>query len=156
MTLRQLRKNKGLTQQQASALLGVSRKTYNNYERNEEGLSAFKKEAIYRSIERYGLIDENHGTLSVEGIKLACAPIMKEYNVEYAYLFGSYAKGSATEKSDVDILISVNIDGIKFFELVETIREALNKRVDILDVSQLNNNQKLTAEILRDGIKIYG
>ena len=40
--------------------------------------------------------------------------------------------------------------------LVEEIREALHKRVDILDVNQLKNNIELTEEILKDGVKIYG
>ena len=32
-------------------------------------------------------------------------PIFDEYHVHRAVLFGSYAKGCATEKSDVDILV---------------------------------------------------
>lgn len=38
----------------------------------------------------------------------------------------------------------------------EELREELKKKVDLLDVLQLNNNQKLLQEILKDGIKIYG
>jgi hypothetical protein len=40
--------------------------------------------------------------------------------------------------------------------LVETLREELKKKVDVLDIKQLNNNLVLTKEILKDGIKIYG
>ena len=43
-----------------------------------------------------------------------------------------------------------------YFELVETLREKLHKKVDFLDVNQLKNNYALVQEILRDGIKIYG
>ena len=46
--------------------------------------------------------------------------------------------------------------GLKFFGLVEEIREALHKRVDVLDINQLKDNLELTEEILRDGVKIYG
>ena len=35
--------------------------------------------------------------------------VMEEYDVEYCYLFGSYAKGYATDGSDVDICISSNM-----------------------------------------------
>ena len=45
---------------------------------------------------------------------------------------------------------------MKFYDLVEAIREALHKKVDILNREQLNNNPKLINEILKDGIKIYG
>ena len=45
---------------------------------------------------------------------------------------------------------------MKFYALVEEIRTALHKRVDLLDVSQLNDNMELIKEVLRDGIRIYG
>ena len=76
--------------------------------------------------------------------------------MEYGYLFGSYAKGKATERSDVDLLVAMPTNGLKFFGLVEALREGLNKKVDVLDIGQLNNNIALTQEILKDGIKIYG
>ena len=82
--------------------------------------------------------------------------IFKEYRVEYCYLFGSYAKGNATEKSDVDLLVSTEITGMKFFELVEVLREKLKKKVDILNQNQIKDNFTLVNEILKDGIKIYG
>lgn len=71
-------------------------------------------------------------------------------------MFGSYAKGKAKPDSDVDLLISSNIKGLQFFALVEDLRNALHKKVDALDIKQLNNNPDLTNEILKDGIKIYG
>lgn len=76
--------------------------------------------------------------------------------MKYCYLFGSYAKGKTTEKSDIDLLVSMPIDGMKFFELVELLREKLKKRIDLLDVSQLDKNLLHTQEFLEDGIKIYG
>ena len=48
------------------------------------------------------------------------------------------------------------VDEMKFFELAETLREKLKKKVDLLDIAQLNNNPTLVQEILKDGIKIYG
>ena len=59
-------------------------------------------------------------------------------------------------ESDVDLLISANVRGLKFYELVEEIRVALRKKVDVLDINQLKDNIKLTEEILKDGVKIYG
>ena len=76
--------------------------------------------------------------------------------MEYCYLFGSYAKGKATARRDVDLLVAIPIDGMKFFELIELLREKLKKKVDLLDIAQLNNNPTLVHEILKDGIKIYG
>ena len=40
--------------------------------------------------------------------------------------------------------------------MIEDLRTALKKKIDALDIEQLVNNQDLTNEILKDGIKIYG
>ena len=156
MKLKKIRLSKGLTQAQAAKIVGVSRRTYINYEGDEARLPKLKLDFLCSALEEYGRIDEEHGILTVERIKEVCSEIFKEYGVEYGYLFGSYAKGRATDKSDVDLLVSLPAGGIKFFGLAETLREGLKKKVDVLDVSQLNNNAQLVREILRDGIKIYG
>ena len=102
------------------------------------------------------MVDEEHGVLTIGKIKEICKKVFKDYQVEFCYLFGSYAKNKATEKSDVDLLVSMPVDGMKFFELVEVLREQLRKKVDLLDLSQLENNPTLVHEILSDGVKIYG
>ena len=43
--------------------------------------------------------------LSIEEIKKAASSVCKKYDVERAYLFGSYSRGEADENSDVDIRI---------------------------------------------------
>ena len=56
----------------------------------------------------------------------------------------------------MDLLISTEVSGLKFYGLVEEIRTALHKKVDVLNLNQLTDNPELTKEILKDGIKIYG
>ena len=94
--------------------------------------------------------------LSVEEIRKKILPVCQKYAISEAYLFGSYAKGKATEKSDVDLLVSSDVTGIQFYQLIEELREALHKRVDLLDSKQLLGNEPLLNEVLREGIKIYG
>jgi predicted nucleotidyltransferase len=43
--------------------------------------------------------------LSIDIIKLTVKSIAKEYGVKKVYLFGSYAKNTATKLSDLDLLI---------------------------------------------------
>ena len=93
---------------------------------------------------------------TIDEIRQIISPIAIRYGVERMYLFGSYAKGKAKITSDVDLLVSMPVNGLAFYELIETLREKLKKKVDLLDVAQLNNNPKLLQEILRDGVKIYG
>lgn len=156
MTLRELRKNKGITQQQAADFVGVPLRTYSNYENDFKKQTSIKYKYIVEKLYTYGYIDEENGVLTLEKIQKICAPIFSKYPVEYCYLFGSYAKGKATPTSDIDLLIYTNLSGLKFYGLVEELREQLRKKVDVLDQKQIINNFELTNEILKDGIKIYG
>ena len=94
--------------------------------------------------------------LNIASIRESVSPIAKQYGLRRVFLFGSYAKGTANEESDVDLLIATDVSGIKFYDLVEAIRESLHKKVDVLDPKQLLDNPELVNEILKDGIKIYG
>ena len=101
-------------------------------------------------------IDEEHGVVDIEYITQKCSEVFRNYEVDFCYLFGSYAKAKAKPDSDVDLLISAHVKGLQFYGLVEEIRNALHKKVDVLYVKQLKDNVELTQEILKDGIKIYG
>lgn len=156
MSLKEVRNKKGLTQKKCAEYLGISIRTLKRYEANEDAIKPLKLQFILQKLNEYGLINEEKGILSIEQIKTACKNVLQNYGAKYAYLFGSYAKNTASEKSDVDLLISVDVSGLKFFELVENLRDELNKKVDVLNIEQLNNNPALLQEILKDGIKIYG
>ena len=155
MSLKDIRLRSNLTQEEAAQLLGVTRRTYVNYEAGKIDESSLKYKYVVETLQKATLIDENHGILTIDQIRKICGEIFKDYSVEYCYLFGSYAKGKATEKSDVDLLVAMPVDGMKFFELIEVLREQLKKKIDLLDIAQLENNPTLVQEILRDGIKIY-
>ena len=156
MGLKELRKEKGLTQLKCAEYLHIPLRTYKRYEADESKIDPIKYQYIVNRLKEFGFIDEDHGKLTTEQIKSICGSIFQEYPVEYCYLFGSYAKGKANETSDVDLLVSMPVNGLKYYELLERLRENLKKRIDLLDVSQLEHNPALVQEILRDGIKIYG
>ena len=156
MTLKQLRKEKGLTQIACADYLKIPVRTYKRYEAGESKIDPIKFQYILTKLDEYGYVDEEHGVLTVEQIKDICQKTFRSYSVDYCYLFGSYAKGKATEKSDVDLLVAMPLDGLKFFELLEILREKLKKKVDLLDIAQINSNSELVQEILKNGIKIYG
>ena len=151
MSLKDIRLRSNLTQEEAAQLLGVTRRTYVNYEAGKIDESSLKYKYVVETLQKATLIDENHGILTIDQIRKICGEIFKDYSVEYCYLFGSYAKGKATEKSDVDLLVAMPVDGMKFFELIEVLREQLKKKIDLLDIAQLENNPTLVQEI-----KIYG
>lgn len=154
--LKEIRMEKNITQESAANFLGISRRTYIKYENNKELQETFKGKYMIETLNKYGFIDEDHGLLTIDLIKEKCNLIFPKYDVYYCYLFGSYAKNKANEKSDVDLLISMPLDGLKFYELVEVLREKLKKKVDLLDARHLGENQDLLENILKEGIKIYG
>ncbi len=82
--------------------------------------------------------------------------MFSNYDIEYCYLFGSYAKGKASNISDVDLFVSTSVTGLRYFGLVEQLRERLKKKVDLLNFNQIKDNTEVLNEILKDGIKIYG
>ena len=123
MSLKDIRLRSNLTQEEAAQLLGVTRRTYVNYEAGKIDESSLKYKYVVETLQKATLIDENHGILTIDQIRKICGEIFKDYSVEYCYLFGSYAKGKATEKSDVDLLVAMPVDGMKFFELIEVLRE---------------------------------
>ena len=153
--LKELRLDKGLTQKQASEIIGVSLRTYKSYENDNSKIDTVKYKYMLELISKHVVLDEEHGLLSLDEIKTGCRCVLEEYPVRYCILFGSYSKGCASEKSDVDLLVSTEATGLRFYGMAERLRNVLHKKVDLLDVRQLNNNYELLDDILNDGIKVY-
>lgn len=95
-------------------------------------------------------------TYTVAQIQDLLVPIFREYKVRKAVLFGSYAKGSAKNKSDIDLLVDSGLKGLAFFGLLEDVVNALGKDVDLLDISQVIPNSDVDNEICKTGVIIYG
>lgn len=154
--LKELRIEKKMTQREVADLVGISLRSYKSYENDENKRDTLKYRYIMEQLEKINFIDEEHGLLTVDDITRKCSEVFTRYDVKFCYLFGSYAKGKETPSSDVDLLISADVKGIKFYGLAEELRETLSKKVDLLDINQLKDNLPLMEEILKDGIKIYG
>ena len=154
--LKDLRKEKKMTQQEVADLAGILLRSFKTYENDETKSDSIKYKYLMEQLTKVNFIDEEHGLLDVDDIKRKCTKVLEQYDVNFCYLFGSYAKGKETPTSDVDLLISANIKGLKFYGLVEELRTVLHKKVDVLDMNQLKENLELTEEILKDGVKIYG
>lgn len=94
---------------------------------------------------------------SIEDIKEMLKEILDNTEVEKAILFGSYAKKTSNEFSDIDIVIDSNgkIKGLKFFAIIDVIREKFNKDVDVIEKSEINKNSKIEKEIEKTGVVVY-
>ncbi|MBQ2670909.1 MAG: nucleotidyltransferase domain-containing protein [Clostridia bacterium] len=93
---------------------------------------------------------------TLQQIKTILQPVFASYNVKKAVLFGSYAKGLADKKSDVDILVDSGLKGLAFFGLLADVTTSLDKNIDLIDVTQVAKNSNIDTEIANTGVLIYG
>ena len=159
MSLKEVRENYGLSQVEAASIVGVPVRTFRRYELNEQYGSSFKRTLFINLLKDKFEITEEKGLLTIEKIKQIVTELFDtQYkgSIDFCYLFGSYAKGLAKESSDVDLYISSSLTGMRFVGLIERLRQALHKKVDLIRSSELENNIELVNEILKDGVKIYG
>jgi len=81
--------------------------------------------------------------------------VFKRYDIRKAILFGSYGKGTATQKSDIDLLVDGNLKGLRFVGFTEEVKEAVDKDVDVFDVSHIKKDSEIDTEIAETGVIIY-
>jgi predicted nucleotidyltransferase len=79
---------------------------------------------------------------SIDELKELVEPIAKKYKIKAVWVFGSYARGEATEESDVDFLmdytdsIALNLCG--FINMADELELTFNKKVDLISTDTLN------------------
>lgn len=153
--LRQKRKSLEITQLQAANACGVSLRTYQTYEETQNLNKTY--DYLLEKLDEIGFLDGSNYIVGIRGIKNVCRELFKRYpQIKCAYLYGSYARGEATGKSDIDILLVCHDMGLEFFDMVDELENALHKQVDVQTNDQIVDNEKLIENILVEGIKIYG
>lgn len=100
---------------------------------------------------------------SIDEIKTRITPIAEKYNLSTVYIFGSYARGEATEDSDVDLLIDAsNVHGIEIGGVYEDLQLALNKSIDMITTRTLTQERTLersgcfVQQVNKEKMKLYG
>jgi predicted nucleotidyltransferase len=102
---------------------------------------------------------------TVEELRQIITPIAKKYNIAAVYIFGSYARGDATDSSDVDVLFRREgsaIRGILMGALYEELRETIGKGIDLVTEESLvqhdteSRNPWFYESLIRERVQIYG
>ncbi len=99
--------------------------------------------------------DNKKQVLSFITIKNKVSEVIRNYDVDKIYLYGSYAKGEANVDSDIDLYMISNIEGLDYFGLVEDLRNSLNKKIDLLSNKTVKKNSPIEEEIKKTRITIY-
>lgn len=96
----------------------------------------------------------NYRTIySIYEIKKIIKPILKKYKVKKAYLFGSYARGDANKKSDIDFIIS-NVDSKKLFDFENEVKTIFGKDIDFV-YSGDNVTKAFANRVNKERILVY-
>jgi predicted nucleotidyltransferase len=91
----------------------------------------------------------------IEKIKRKILPVLKKHNVLKAGLFGSFVRGEARKKSDVDILVKLP-KGKSLLDLVGLemeLKKRLRRNVDLLTYNSIH--PLIKEAILKEEVRIY-
>jgi uncharacterized protein len=90
---------------------------------------------------------------SLKKIRYKIIRILKQHNIKKAGIFGSYAEGKQTKKSDIDILIQPPKGmGLEFFGVQIELESKLKKKVDLVTYNGLS--PFLRERILKQEVRI--
>ena len=94
---------------------------------------------------------------TIDEIKEKLLPIFKREPIKRAVLFGSYAKGCAREKSDIDIFIDSEgkLNGWDYFGVLEDVSSSFGVSVDVIPECDVIKGGRIQREIAETGIVIY-
>ena len=94
---------------------------------------------------------------TIEQIRRIASPIAAFYGVKSLSLFGSYARGEATEDSDIDIDLLLDRSGMSggwaIGGLYSDLSEALGKELNM--VTTTGADRSFLARIQRDEVRLY-
>lgn len=88
---------------------------------------------------------------TIQEIRSKVLPILEKYRIPAMYLFGSYARGDATEDSDLDFLIDTT--GTELTSLLRLgalycdLEEAFQKSIDLITVSSIMQESSMESDI---------
>ena len=92
--------------------------------------------------------------LTIEEIKKAVAPICERYGVERLSLFGSYARGEADDKSDVDLIHDGGkFKGWEYGGFYGDLQAALGLELDLVDRAWAG--RRFLSKIAKDEVLLY-
>ena len=101
---------------------------------------------------------------TLDEIKKRVFPVIQKYNIPAMYLFGSYARGEATEESDLDFLVDTT--GTNLTSLLSLgalycdLEEVFQKSIDLITVRSVRQNAETESErsfrdtVIRERVKL--
>ena len=80
--------------------------------------------------------------------------ICERNDIEFCALFGSFARGEATDESDIDLLVKFSKPiGWAFYGIAEELEKALGRKVDLATENMIG--KRIRESVFRDLKVIY-
>ena len=91
---------------------------------------------------------------TIEDIKNRVIPIVIKYGINTFSLFGSYARGEATEDSDLDFVMDKgDLRGLQYVSLVQDLEDEFDCHVDV--ISKGSSNKKFLEAVSKEEVLLY-
>ena len=88
---------------------------------------------------------------SLEEIKSRVIPIVRKYRIPAMFLFGSYARGDATDSSDLDFLVDTTgtelTSLLRLGELYCDLEEVFQKPIDLVTVGAIMQRSNMESDL---------
>ena len=97
-------------------------------------------------------------TAAIESVRKYADRVRRDFNVNKVILFGSHAKGTAREDSDIDVAVvfeSIDGDYIDVITRLTRIRRDVEHRIEPVALEELNDQSGFLKEITKSGVIIY-
>lgn len=102
---------------------------------------------------------------TVQEIQSRVMPVVKKYGIKAVFLFGSYAKGTATEDSDIDLLIDTSDTALRSLlslgALYNDLEAVLEKKIDLITIRSLEQRTQMPSEaafreaVMKERVRLY-
>lgn len=152
--------NINLTSEQAK-MVDKTTKTYGFANRSEFVRAVLRLIKIDQSLVKKAAIvpfEIPQKTLTLEEIKEKAVPILKKNDVEFAGIFGSYARGDAKPESDIDLLVEfadeAKVSLLDVIGIENELSDLLGKKVQLVTAGGVHPYIKDSIE--KDLIVLYG
>ncbi len=94
--------------------------------------------------------------MTIDQVKKIIEPVISKYSITYAGVFGSYAKNTHQETSDIDLLINYK-KPFSYFDLVrleQELEKISGKKFDV--VTEASLSPFIKNDVVKEAQTVYG